>query len=243
MPGYQRHTISEGEDLPSIALQYKTSADKIWNDPKNVAIRQQKAEDWRKNLGSVPESPYVLEPGDTLWIPPYEPKKVAIATDQRHTFKRKGLRAKVTLYLQKDGKPRAGKKYAMKVEKETFSGVTGGDGKIEHWVPADAVTGFLQVEPDKLEPDDLKNPLVQLMLKQGGPPKEEYELHLGHIDPVTTDRGLCARLYNLGFLDSDDADADELEDALREFQEKFGIRVTGQPSAKTFAKLVELHRS
>jgi hypothetical protein len=214
---YVEHTVAEGEDLPKIAVQYRTSADKIWNDPKNVQQRTAKAEAWRKDLGPVPESPYVLEPGDTIWIPPFQPKKVAIETDKLHTFKRKGLRVKVILILRKDGKPRVGKKYELKVEDQTFSGTTGGDGKIEHWVPVTAEMGRLSVEPDPPEQEDDLDPLEELLARSQDGRKEVYEVRLGHLDPVSTDRGLRARLHNLGFLEQVDGGDDELEQAIRDF--------------------------
>jgi len=238
------HTVAEGEDILAIALKYRTSADKIWKDPKNQEIRQAKQDEWRQRLGKIDESPFVLEPGDTIWIPPFRPKKVSIATDKRHTFRRKGLISKLVLYFKRDERPRAGLKYTLTVESELkgqqkYSGATDSAGKIEQSIPVDVVKGRLLLER---EPDLRKvpeGPFEGMEL----PKIEEYELFLGHLDPVTTDSGLRSRLVNLGFLESRTASDDDLAKAITQFQEYCDIRPSGKPTQQTLVKLLELHLS
>src|SRR5262249_8441441 len=151
------------------------------------------AEEWRQKLGSIPENPYVLEPGDVLWIPPWTPKKVSIETDKKHTFRLKGVPEKFILYLKSNDDARTGLDYTLEIKesKTTYSGKTDSAGKIEHWVQPKDRHAKLTVKP---EPDPNPGP-------DSDPPGPEiYEILLGHLDPVSTAVGLRDRLFNLGFL-------------------------------------------
>lgn len=213
---HEPHVVKQGEDIISIAQLHKVAPDAIWKDDANTEIRER--------LGD----PYVLKPGDTLQIPPApEPRSAAIATGKKHTFRRKGVPEKLILVFQEGKKPRAGIPYVLEIveEKKRYSGKTDGEGKIEHWVqPTSRNAKLTLTDPDKPEP-------------------EISTLALGHLDPVTEDSGLRARLQNLGFLDDERANEDDLAEAISAFQEAMELKkITGKADAETRDRLVEAHR-
>jgi hypothetical protein len=170
------------------------------------------------------KDPNVLYPGDVLAIPiPDDPRKADIATGKRHTFRRKGGPQKLSLVFVEDDTPRSGLPYVLVVENERFEGTTGKDGRIEHPVPSTARRGRLTLG--------------------SGEAREEYEVLLGHLDPVDTDSGLRARLVNVGFLLDPEADELGLERAIEAFQEHYKLKPTGKANTATRAKLVEAHGS
>ncbi|MEW6505931.1 MAG: peptidoglycan-binding domain-containing protein, partial [Chloroflexota bacterium] len=70
-------------------------------------------------------------------------------------------------------------------------------------------------------------------------------LNLGGLNPLSELSGIKHRLANLGFDcgDTSDEATSGLAAALRAFQEKHGLRVTGEADQATRDKLQELHGS
>ncbi len=68
-------------------------------------------------------------------------------------------------------------------------------------------------------------------------------LALGRLDPVSSLRGLKARLHNLGLYPGslDDEFDPRLFDALRAFQLSEGLPVTGQPDPQTCERVTRAH--
>jgi hypothetical protein len=101
---------------------------------------------------------------------------------------------------------------------------------LEQEIPADAVDGEVTIFPF---PDDLSDPGYTFTLK------------LGHLDPIDEDSGVDARLINLGFGPQDTEDSewsdDDRGEALKAFQDKFGLEVTGMADDATCQKLRALH--
>src|SRR3989442_1021381 len=72
----KRHTVKQGEHLPKIAESYGFRDYRtIWDHPNNALLKQKR------------QNPMVLFPGDELFIPDKDGKKVSCATGQRHRFK------------------------------------------------------------------------------------------------------------------------------------------------------------
>lgn len=158
----------------------------------------------------------VLQPGDLVVIPEKSSKKVAAATEQRHQFKLKGTPAMLRLCLQCDGKPRANEDYTLNIDGRFISGKLDGQGKLEVAIPPKASSAQLRV----------------------GPKRDLYVLNLGHIDPIDQIAGVQQRLANLGFGCKVNGSLDAAtEAALRSFQEKQGLSVTGQIDDATKQKL------
>ena len=161
----------------------------------------------------------VLLPGDVVYIRDKEQKEESCSSEKRHRFRKKGVPAEFVLQLLEDDEPRAGVDYTLEIDGQMFSGKTDSEGKLMHSIPPDAKKGNLVIDGT-----------------------EEHELELGELDPVTEERGLRARLENLGFIaGAQDSSADELKEAIEAFQQKNNLNVTGQADDQTRKKLLEIH--
>jgi len=162
----------------------------------------------------------VLFPGDALVIPDKRPRSEAGATGMRHRFLRRGVPAKLRLRLVGHDGPRAGVRYVLDIDGKLYHGVTDADGRIDVLIPPNARRGKLIMADE-----------------------EEYDIHLGTLDPVTEEAGIRKRLFNLGYLAKASADSTVFREAVRQFQKANGITETGQPDSSTQTKLVQVHGS
>jgi len=162
-------------------------------------------------LRQLRKDPNVLYPGDQLFVPDLQPKEVDRPTDQLHTFVRKGVPAKLKIRLLDQEKPLAGVSYQLEVDGALKSGVTDSDGYIEEPLPPGAQRGRLTVGE--------------------GTTREAYEIQFGSLDPFDTDTGVRGRLASLGF------GVDDIQEAIKAFQQKEGLPVTGEADANTQLRL------
>lgn len=211
--GSGAYVVRQGDALESIALRAGLFWKTIWDAPENAELRRAR------------HDPHVLLPGDRLHIPELRRREESGATETRHRFVRKGVPSKLHLVLQdEDGEPRADEPYTLVIDGETtYEGRTDGQGVIDHPIPPGARSGVLRV----------------------GDPPEEYPLRLAHLDPIDSVLGQQARLANLGLYSGrlDGRRGPGLSSALRLFQEREGLDVTGEPDAATRDKLREVHGS
>lgn len=212
------HSVSQGECLSSIANQYGFSSYRtIYDHPNNADLKRKRP------------NPNVIYPGDTLYIPDKELKEASKPTDQKHKFKLKKETVVLRLVVKNDeDHPYANMRYQLKVDDQIFNGNTGGDGKIEQRIPADARAGELAIFPTGGE---TQNAIAI------------FTLELGELDPVEEATGIQARLNNLGF---DCGAVDGIigpltQEALRSFQQKHGLNVTGDVDTGTRNKLRQMH--
>lgn len=209
------HTVRKGESLPSIAERYGFADWKtIYENAKNGDFRQKRTD------------PYVLAPGDQIFIPDKEQKYVKVATEQLHRFQLKRQMAQVRLVLEdEEGTAFADMAYQLKVGDEVFEGKTDRAGVLEAEVPAIADEGELTLWVDA------ENSYT-------------WMIEIGHLDPIDTIPGVQARLNNLGFDCGESGQLDEAtKEALAAFQEAQGLEATGEPDEATQSKLLEAHGS
>jgi hypothetical protein len=214
------YTVQQGECLSSIARKcgfpdYAT----LYRDPGNADLRKKRP------------NPNVICPGDVLFIPERAQKEIPSATDQQHQFTLTKKKVYVRLCLWDDlHQPYPNTKYRLRVETLDFEGETDSTGILQQEIPADAVDGEITIFPF---PDDLSDPGYTFTLK------------LGHLDPIHEDSGVDARLINLGFGPPDTEDSewsdDDRGEALKAFQDKFGLEITGLADDATRQKLKTLH--
>lgn len=155
------------------------------------------------------KDPNVLLPGDEVYIREKEEKEESCESEKKHRFKRKGVPERLRLqFMDEEGKGRANEAYVLDIDGELSDSKTDKDGKVEIWIPPNAKKG-------------------KITFRDSG---EEYELQLGELDPVTEVTGVQARLGNLGFYEGqvDGKMSEELENAIRYFQEKKGLDPTGK---------------
>jgi hypothetical protein len=210
------HTVRQGESLPSIAARYGfVDWSILYEHGKNADFRRQRPD------------PHVLFPGDQLFIPSKEQRYVEAATEQTHRFRLKRQMELIRLVMEdEEGNAFGNLKYQIVIGKEVVEGTTDADGLLEAEVPAIADEAVL-----KLWLTDNEDPL-------------EWSLDIGHLDPADTITGAQARLNNLGFACKEDGRWDEhTEAAVRAFQERAGLAITGELDEATQARLVEEHGS
>ena len=107
----------------------------------------------------------------------------------------------------------------------TSDGTTGPSGEIEATIPVGELNGTLKVGESGKE--------------------EEYELLLGHLDPVNELSGVKGRLNNLGF-DCGQPDSQETpttRHAVQVFQASREVEPTGDPDQTTLDSLLEAHEN
>ncbi len=141
-------------------------------------------------------------------------------TDARHCFKVHTTPVPLKIQLMKGGEPRAGTPFVIVIDGVTRTGATDDDGRLECWVPANAIAGVLTIEND------------------------EYRVLLRHLDPVESAVGVRQRLANLGFYKGplEGASAAELRAAIVAFQRsEQGLEYSGEMDSKTLEALERRH--
>jgi hypothetical protein len=215
--GYYR--AQRGDCLSSIALEYGFADYQIiYQRPENADFRQKRP------------NPNIICPGDVLFIPDLEIKEVSKATGQRHVFELKKPRVHLRLCLKDDlHQPYESTKYHLRVGDKEWDGSTDHAGMVEQDIEPDATKGEITVFP-----------------MGGHKPDEGYtfSLQLGDLDPIDEMSGVDARLINLGFGPADTEETlsdDDRVSALKAFQGKFHLDITGELTVETRSKLRELH--
>jgi hypothetical protein len=195
--------------MASIAVAHSFFWETLWNLSENADL---------KNLR---KDPYVLLPGDRVFIPDLRLKDVSCATDKTHKFTKKGVPEHLHIVLTDDqDQPIANQKYVLVVDDELrFEGQTDGNGAIEQSIPPTARQGHLAVGE--------------------GEDQREYYIGLGHVDPVEEISGAQGRLSNLGYYDGpmDGKMNPQTVSALLTFQQKYKLSPSGENDAATQVKL------
>jgi len=168
------------------------------------------------------KDPNVLLPGDEVYIRDKEEKEESCSSEKKHRFKRKGVPERLRIqFMDEEDKPRSNESYTLEIDGDLSESKTDKDGKVEIWIPPNAKKGKITF-PDS---------------------GEEYELELGELDPVTEITGVQARLSNLGFYEGevDGKMCEELEQAIRDFQENKGLETTGKLDESFRQKLEKVY--
>ena len=164
-------------------------------------------------LKETRKDPNVLYPGDIVFVSERDLQFSECATDSRHRFKLKAEKAKLRLRILDEDKPRAGEAYKLEVDGfPRSSGTIDGGGYINETLPPGARAGKLYVG--------------------SGATKDVYALSFGELDPIETQEGIAKRLLNLGY------GTDNIKEAIKAFQEKEQLTVTGEADEATRARLV-----
>jgi len=207
--GSGEHVVEQGECVASIAKETGHFWQTIWDDPANADLREAR------------EDPYILLPGDRVHVPPLRKKWETGQSEMRHRFVRKGQPEVFRVRVLRDGEPRGNEPYTLDVDGTVHEGTTDADGKLSCAIAANARRAKLCVGAES----DV----------------DEYCFRLGAIDPIDELSGVQGRLNNLGF-DCGPADGKwgpHTERALKAYQGRRKLPVTGQPDEATRAKLLE----
>lgn len=186
------HTTAKGEDLALICASRGIPVDKVWARSENRTLRD------------AGRTPFLLVPGDVVFLPELEPREQDVPTDARHRFAAKrdplrfrarvfdtpgvaqGTRATPSSYEEEP--PQASEEqpldtvpFQLRVDNlVVHSGNTDGDGGIDVELPQDAGPGTLVLNP-------------------GTDGETHHSLNWRHLHPVEELSGVCQRLTNLGF--------------------------------------------
>jgi len=209
------YTVQQGDCMSSIGFATGFFWKTLWNLPQNADLKAK-----RKN-------PNVLMTGDVVYVPDKRPKQESRPAGARHKFHKKGVPALLRMRLL-DGlhRPRPNLPYVITVDGDIRSGTTDGNGTLVEPIPPSAQTGTLT-----------------FAAADGKGKKQVLNLDLGTLNPVTEVSGLKARLRNLQFYRGpiDENLDDDAQRALRSFQRRKGLPVTGMADDATTAQLLQAH--
>lgn len=206
------HEVQQGESAMTLAAANGLMLSTVWDHPNNSEL---------KNLR---KDPYILKPGDKIFIPALNTNEESGGTEQTHKFQVKSQKTKLKLVLKENDKALAHLRYKLKIGTKIIDGRTKGDGSLEEDVPVTATEAELKVCPGE------KNERI-------------YKIRLSSLDPITEISGVQARLKNLGFpIDEVTNQLDEdTKEAIKQFQEKHSLSVSGEPDSQTQNKLKEIY--
>ncbi|MBU0753704.1 MAG: peptidoglycan-binding protein [Planctomycetes bacterium] len=198
------YKVKQGDCINSIADEHGLFWEQIWNHGENAKLKNER------------KDPNTLCPGDELFVPEKEPGEVNCACDQKHTFRLKGVPAKMKVQMLVNEEPRKNEEYTLFIDdRRVQEGKTDANGFIEASIPPNAKKGEI------------------VFVDEDGN-KEFHPFDLGTVDPIDTEEGVAGRLQNLGYYEGD------LEEALKEFQSRYELEVTGTINDETKRKLKEI---
>jgi hypothetical protein len=205
------HTIKDGECLSQVAFENGFFWQALWSHPKNQELKAKRS------------SPFVLKAGDKVHIPDKQAKELSVASGKSHTFKLKGVPAKLKVKVRSGGQPVANQPYELDVDGTVLTGATDADGLVDVYVSPSASRATLTVG--------------------SGEEQRVYELALRHLEPETEPKGIQARLKNLGFYSGpvNGSFDEKTKEAIRAFQAANKLEVTGEDGADLQSKLKQVH--
>lgn len=170
------------------------------------------------------KDPMVLAAGERVVVPDVDPGECPAETDRRHHFLvDRSVRLRVE--FREEGSPLAFQPFQLDVGGVKKCGHTDRFGRID-----------LPIKPTATIAD---------VCIGTGTGRRHYILKLGQLEPVSTIRGMQARLANLGFAPGpiNGINGDSTRAALRRFQLVANLEPSGQADDQTLARLLQLHQS
>src|SRR5579871_4640962 len=161
----ETYTVQPGDYMQSIAQHFGFDDYKvIYDDAKNQALK------------TARPNPNILYPGDKVFIPDKDPGDQPADTDKKHKFVKKAPKATLTIYVRRNDKPWAKKKYKLTVGKDTKTGTTDKDGLVQQDIPVGETSAELTFT---------------------GSPSFTRKLNLAYLHPISIVSGVQMRLNNL----------------------------------------------
>lgn len=209
------HEVKQGECIAKLAFNFGLAPDTIWNHPENEKLKAD-----RKEL-------HILNPKDVVFIPPKTLKKLPINSGERIELQQQSALEKLRIrFLHYDDTPRTDLPFLVSIK----------TSKNDIWPDAQGKTdaaGFVIV-------DVPPNATFAKIILGEGEEQEIHEFNLGFVDSIDTVSGVKARLNNLGFYCGEETEEmnDQTVGAIKAFQRRYELEVTGERDDKTL-KLLE----
>jgi hypothetical protein len=220
--------VARGDCIISIADAKKMRVQDILNHPPN------------KSLKELRKDPSCLLPGDRIHVPSIPERTESAPTESReHKFEIKKPQVFIRVKILVNGKP-VNEQNATKPVNEFRLEIT---TKTHSFEPKPTVTvdkgGFVMIEiPADAERVDLTWPVDP---NPDDPDGVRLVFNLGTLAPIETDRGVLARLANLGYTVDVAAQLNDPLNivGLRQFARVAGIQATQDDMSATRSKLKE----
>jgi hypothetical protein len=220
-PAPETYTVQLGDCLASIAYQLGFLPDTLWEYGANAALR-----DGVRRL-------HVVNPADIIHLPKLSRRDENASTGMRYKLRRKGVPERLRIrFVDYRLQPRAGTRFLLHVETASGNAVADRSGQLDG-------NGFLDVP---IPPDALHG---EVLLVDSAGEREEIEIDLGYVNPMNEVSGVQARLNNLHYDAGPETGEmnDATRNALKEFQLRHHLSVTGDIDRATKALLLKLHQS
>jgi len=210
------YKVNQGECLSSISKKFGfKNWNALYDHPKNKSLKEKRP------------NPSLISPGDEIFIPDRQQKTESCEGKKKHVFVKKVPRVHFRVKLKDEqGDPFDKKKYILEVGGVKYEGTTD-KGEVKEEIPADAERAKLSLWWNDDDPDEV----------------HEWDLDLGHLDPIEEISGVQGRLKNLGyeiFRISGEIDTSTLH-ALKKFQSAYNLDATGELTDETRHKLKQIY--
>lgn len=164
--------------------------------------------------------PHILFEGDIVAIPEREQKIQDGATDQKHRFKTRFRKCYLVLrVVDYDGTPFRDEDFKLNAPGKVTEKTTDSEGWLKAEILPDTQEATLEIAGKKLF------------------------LKIGHLDPISEDKGQRQRLFNMGFLQTMEEEFAKMDMAIEDFQCEFKLKVDGILGPKTKAELEKQYGS
>jgi len=238
------YIVTQGECVSSIAFAHGLFWETIWNDSANAELKEK-----RKN-------PDLLLAGDRLFIPEKRIVDMDCATEQKHTFKWKGVPVTLALKVMKDRtQSQAVERVAANNTIGAYDDTPQDVGEVEDpqaeanqpyrlEIDGKTVSGTTDGDGKIMETISPGAHSARLILRPGAQDERIIELQLGGMDPVSEPSGAAKRLRNLGYgcVVTTEMNA-SIVDALVRFQQEQGLEPAGNLDQQTQDALEQVHGS
>jgi len=219
LTAHSPYTLKPGESFRPAVARLGFLPEAVWRLEANRNLRRGRGQPWAK-------------PGEVIRLPERVNPQADAEVGRIYVFGLLNVPVPVGLrFIHEGGAPRAGVPYLALVTTKSGSprpvieGTTDNAGFLETWVPEDAIA----LEVTLGEKDDV----------------EVFQFDLQEYVPASEPDGLQLRLHALGYYygDLDGNLGPATKEALAAFQEEFGLDITGEPDAKTLARLMQAYLS
>ena len=212
----KQHIAELNDCFTSIAAMHGFDPESLWNHPANEEIRKKR------------DSMNILAEGDVVNIPEKPVKWEKMETGNRYTIKKQNLMSKVHIQLlDMSGNKRPNVKYLFSITTRSCDVVPDREGTTDS-------EGFL------LEPIPPDTDTVCVIIIDNGC-EDRYDLKVGSLEPFDTLKGKQQRLRNLGFhCEYEEEEGVTTLEAVKGFQERYGLEVSGKICEETVKRLRKL---